>query len=874
MTSTSQQAATVGGSGHTVVQIVGEGNAVTLEGAAALRLRAYREAIFADAPASPTRRGEPGYTTTGRRETRLLSPYNTQSLPLQGRTSALGALQDWLNASGFLSIHSLIGSGGRGKTRLAVELADWARGRGWTTGFARRDDLDVFLGGGCRTRWEAPTLVVVDYAAAKAGAIASWLRHLVHDAEYARSDEPLRLLLLERAGEEAAAWWREVFGGADLETEAVRECLAPGAPLTLGPLTSPDERHAVFAAAFAQASEATTVPSRSVSLDDALARASLGGEPLFLAMFGLIAARQGVAAAQTLPADRIALDLAGQELARVGRVWEAHNLEVGRDRPLHAHLAAVAALCEGLDETRAHAAIAREFSALNQAIAAGTTEQARAALHAALPGEDRGIAAIQPDILGEAAMILAWKALPDSGVETVRRAMADPARRGAVRRSVVRTCQDFLIRGERLPLAWLEALRADADTGDLKSLLDLVRAMPTATLELRETALALTERIVQVARALPDGEERNVLLSTTLNNLSTRLSDLDQREAALAASEETVAIQRGLAAARPNAFLSDLASSLANLSTHLSGLGRREEALVAIQDAVAIQRRLVGARPNDFLSYLAGSLSNLSRRLFDLGQREEALAASEEAVTIQRSLAATRPNDFLPNLAAVINNLSSYLSNLGRREEALVVIEEAVAIWRGLAAERPDAFLPNLAITLNNLSNRRANLGQKEAALAAIEEAVVVRRDLAAARPNAFLPDLAQSLNNLSLHLSNLGRREAALAAIEEAVAIRRDLAEARPDAFLPNLATSCGARGQILLEVNPAAAAASFAEGITALCAPFLSLPMAFGLPMRALCHDYMEACEAAGAEQDMDLLAPILATLQQLPGPENGNG
>ena len=75
---------------------------------------------------------------------------------------------------------------------------------------------------------------------------------------------------------------------------------------------------------------------------------------------------------------------------------------------------------------------------------------ARSALHAALPGEAGGIAAIQPDILAEAAIIEAFRRLPASGVEAVRRAAAAPAQRVTVTRTVIRACQDFLIRGERM----------------------------------------------------------------------------------------------------------------------------------------------------------------------------------------------------------------------------------------------------------------------------------------------------------------------------------------------------------------------------------------------------------------------------------------
>ena len=63
----------------------------------------------------------------------------------------------------------------------------------------------------------------------------------------------------------------------------------------------------------------TTCDAPSLVVVDYGAAKSLGGNPLFLAMFGLMAARQG---------------------------WKPR----GRCRLLHAHLAAVAALCEGLND--------------------------------------------------------------------------------------------------------------------------------------------------------------------------------------------------------------------------------------------------------------------------------------------------------------------------------------------------------------------------------------------------------------------------------------------------------------------------------------------------------------------------------------------
>lgn len=135
------------------MQIVGEQNAVTITNAAALRLREYLGDIFASVPPNAARAGEPRYTTTGRRETRILVPYNRTSLPLQGRANLLSRLRDWRDAPDALSVHALIGGGGRRKIRLAVELTAEGRVQGWTAGFARQEDLDVC----CCTAWDAKT---------------------------------------------------------------------------------------------------------------------------------------------------------------------------------------------------------------------------------------------------------------------------------------------------------------------------------------------------------------------------------------------------------------------------------------------------------------------------------------------------------------------------------------------------------------------------------------------------------------------------------------------------------------------------------------------------------------------------------------------
>ena len=65
-----------------------------------------------------------------------------------------------------------------------------------------------------------------------------------------------------------------------------------------------------------------------------------------------------------------------------------------------------------------------------------------------------------------------------------------------------------------------------------------------------------------------------------LNNLAIRLSEVGQREAALAPAKEAVAIRRELAAKAPDAYRPDLALSLSVLADRLEELERIDDAVV------------------------------------------------------------------------------------------------------------------------------------------------------------------------------------------------------------------------------------------------------------------------------------------------------
>src|SRR5262249_10832268 len=129
-----------------------------------------------------------------RQELDWLSPY-TLSIPLVGRTRELQDLQAWLADPRPLLAQVMTGRGGRGKTRLALELCDWASDSGWAAGFVASKEFERFFAHQNLSAWgwDRPTLIVIDYAAQHAQALSGWIEEL---ADRSRPcEQSLRVLL-------------------------------------------------------------------------------------------------------------------------------------------------------------------------------------------------------------------------------------------------------------------------------------------------------------------------------------------------------------------------------------------------------------------------------------------------------------------------------------------------------------------------------------------------------------------------------------------------------------------------------------------------------------------------------------------------------
>ena len=594
------QKASASGNGNFIVQIQGDGNSI-VTGLPHLELT--RRHGLASRIETDSVTGKP-------RESDVIRPF-TRSIDIVGRETELEDLRAWLQKETTISVRVLTGNAGYGKTRLALELIEEVAPQGWHAGFLTRAELKRFreqhnlAGWG----WNAPILAVVDYASASARDLHAWLKELEDNAVWedaeARDRYPLRLLLLERQAERGSSWWAEVFGLGD-DAVVLEKLADPAEPVALRPLDDANQRRAILTNTLASLGSTVTLSATGddADFDRRLAELTWAGVPLLLMLAAATAARDGFGQVLAMGSTELAFSVARTELARILKVVEGQNVSPSL-APLVKHVAAVVTLRQGLTSEATREMVERESEELGYNLPDGSAAL-RDAFAVALPNDAGGIAAIEPDMIGEALLLDVWREDNTHALPAIARAHAtDPE---AVAKTIIRTCQDYVIRGNRHPLNWLEKIRADS--ADLYALIHLCNAMPTHTLELREIAVELDKAVVRQVRP-PAGD----------------LRDLDQ--------------------------FTILAESLNNLSNRFSALGRREDALAAIEEAVLLYRELTRIFPDVSRPRLAISLSNLSKYYSDLGQRERALAASKEAVEIFRDLAAACPDAFPTRLGDV-----------------------------------------------------------------------------------------------------------------------------------------------------------------------------------------------------------------------------
>jgi len=366
------QEASIAGTDNTIVQIVGDGNSVTA-GYPFLRLTRYvaRRQI--------------------RQDLDRLSPY-TRSTPLLGRETELASLHAFLSEPRPLLARVLVGGGGSGKTRLALELCEQASATGWNAGFVMREELHRFFEKQNLSNWgwQKPTLIVVDYAAEHAELLGKWLDELTDRA--APPSHVLRLLLLERNASTDTGWWTTVFVSGGWGAASKRALLDPAEPVPIQPLAHAEDRLALLGAILAQASpgQRIGIPVHDAAFRDRLMQLAWGGDPLFLMMAALAMVQVGHARALALGRTDLADALAGREADRLQQLARVRSL----DPALVQHLAACVTLAQGMSREDFERFASSEKATINRP-SGGDAAVLADVLQQALP-RPNGIAPVLP----------------------------------------------------------------------------------------------------------------------------------------------------------------------------------------------------------------------------------------------------------------------------------------------------------------------------------------------------------------------------------------------------------------------------------------------------------------------------------------------
>jgi tetratricopeptide (TPR) repeat protein len=753
----------ISGDGNLTVQIQGDDNTVVL-GQLQLTLTRYLN----------RRQQDQAMTSLGD-AAGILSPY-ALSIPLVGQSAALQDLLLWLRSDLSVSIRVLTARGGGGKTRIGLELCDLAVQEGWDAGFVKR--LSLREEALKDWSWKRPTLLVIDRAASWAPRLRDWFIDLADHPGKPRA--PLRVLLLERHADPESGWWSDAFGRGGEDTLAVRRLLDPAdRAYRLPALMSVEDRRAVLEVTLERVGCSVPLPESGSDFDRRLAELVWGGEPLFLMMAGLTAAQTGLGEVLALSRTDLTFLKAKDELERLREISRSHDIKPD----FFVHMAAFVSLSQGMSRSQAEEAIVHEKEVLRYH-GAGDPPEIYKALQVALPGLGNDLAPIFPDVIGEAAILEALGDRdPDKALASVLRAATlSPA----VPNTIVRTAQDFgEMRAE--PITWL---RAVGRVSGPKQLADILNEIPRETLVLREVAVELTTRFVEIVRR--EGRSENLTIALVV--LAARLGSLGRDDEALVTIDEAVASCRALVAQDRERFLPLLAGTLNNLSIVLARSKRMDESIQASSEVIELYRELIASGKNELKIDLAGSLSNLSNHLSDAGDLERALATAEEVVNLLQEL--ELPGGPPPGLLlAALNTLSNRLSSLGHRERSLQVGRELVRLCQELASRQRDAFLPDLASALANLAGSLGRMDFLEEARQSAEEAVVLYRDLTKRYP-WFAEDLARALDVLANRLIDVGCSNQSIHAQAEAIGIYRGLAAQKPDLFRPHLARTLSNRG------------------------------------------------------------------------------
>ena len=258
------------------------------------------------------------------------------------------------------------------------------------------------------------------------------------------------------------------------------------------------------------------------------------------------------------------------------------------------------------------------------------------------------------------------------------------------------------------------------------------------------SARVLFEESLSLCRELGDKPG----IASTLGNLGIVASDQGDYRSARVLFEESLSLCRELGD-KPGT-----ARSLNNVGIVAFEQGDYRSARVLFEESLLIKRELGNKRG------IASTLGNLGNVAYCQGDYSSARALMEESLSIQRELGDKQ------GIAWSLNRLGNVTSNQGDNIVARALYEESLSIDRELGNKN------GITLSLLNLGEVASYQGDYEAAKSLFEESLSLCRELGDKRGTA------RSLNNVGELACEQGDYEAARALMEESLSLRRELGD------------------------------------------------------------------------------------------------
>lgn len=739
----------------------------------------------------------------------LLQAYR-EFIPLRHREEEMEQLRNFAEGPGKFRWRLFTGEGGIGKTRLAREFLKTVMAQGWQAGMLSSDRLEAFVREPGFPNWEptVSTFIVVDYAASKKDQLCRLLQHFgsleqlaIHDTS--AEGPKVRLLILERHGDENAGWLYELLSCGESEVrelianqcyQGLTEILPPHVNTPAGDQnTQPiDATKSIISETFSSwadlhGKDRPALPEFSES-EWRRIRLNTGNRPLYLQMAALHACQVGSAKELPLWGRGFLLEAAIQrELQYIERACGGQSslrLAVG-------HLAGILCIAGiGLSRSgkRWRQIVESEINEIGVAAKPHDVELRRKQIFQ-VPADgdsETETGLIQPDILAEgfAATMLKrgqaeFDALPH---ETLARIIGWSEMRGWA--NLLRAVQDLhgleAYAGiEKWPLAVLE----DCSTGLLKN---LSAKIPDRTTSLHELGIRTNELLVARAEENTEKDLAQFLLKLGTHRHRGRVRSQPELEQAREELERAInllgplvktsndgRLRLQLASAHREAgwTTEDIDSSDKDMQTAdmrhtmLGGFAavnaypENPESLPTTEDT--LHRLLAHPDPEDpeLAREFANCLNNLSRDFQEyLGARIIACDIIARAVAVGEKLAAGNWRRYAPDLARYLNNQSMRLEAVGEVRQALAVADQSTRIREEFMGDNPDQYAEPLAKSLRQLLNLHLRLNDYNEARRIGERRLVVFRELVARDPVGFRAEYCRALHSMA-QLAHLAGR-------------------------------------------------------------------------------------------------------------------